>query len=233
MNPRRLVAPLAVTAAVAAGGIAGALIGVPAMSDAQETTTTEAPADEVPGRLGRPGGPGHIEAVAEALGIEVDALHEALRGGQTIAEVATAQGVDVNTVIDAMVADVIENNPDRDEAEVRERITTLVNEGRPAGGPGGPGGGPGGRGHGRGPGPGFDAAAEALGMEPTELGDAMREGQTIAEIASEQGVDVDTVIDAMVADARERIETFVNEGPQKPPAPEADESTADAEDTAS
>lgn len=229
MKPRRFVAPLAVTAAVAAGGIGGALIGMPAISSAQtdettpDTTAQDAtPTPDADGAPGRPG-PGALDAAAEALGMERADLLTELKAGKTIAAVAGEKSVDVNAVIDAMVADVLEKRPDADEAEVRERVTTLVNEGGPIGrgGPGGHGGGPGGR-MGRG-GPGLDAAAEALGIETDELVTALKDGKTIADIAGEKGVDVNAVIDSMVAEARTRIEDFVNNGPKAPPTAEGDE----------
>ena len=95
--------------------------------------------DRVGGRFG--GGPG-IEEAAEAIGIDVEALVDALRGGQTLAEVAEANGVEPQAVIDAMVAaaqeriDAAVEAGRLDEAEaaeraanVTERITALVNEG--------------------------------------------------------------------------------------------------------
>jgi len=99
---------------------------------------------------GRPG-PG-LDAAAEAIGIESDALREQLQGGATIAEVAQANGVDVQTVIDAMLADLqahlaeevaagehTQEEADQRLADAGERITDMVNNGkpeRPAGGPG-------------------------------------------------------------------------------------------------
>jgi len=217
MNRRRFLAPLAVSAAVAAGGVAGALVGVPAVSGAQEATDdtgTEAPLGE--GFRGR-FRPGPLDAAAEALGIEVVDLLERLRDGQTVAEVATELGVDVDAVVDAMVTDIVEQTG-RDEAEVREHVTEVVNEGgRLHGGPGHF------RVHHGFAGPGFDAAAGALGIERADLVERLRDGQTIAEVAAELGVDVDAVIDAMVDEARERITTFVNEGPQRPARPESDD----------
>jgi hypothetical protein len=96
-----------------------------------------------PGR-GR-GGPGHgIEAAATALGMTIDELHTALEGGQTIAAVAAEKGVDVQTVIDAMVAeanthlaervtagDLTQAEADARLAEITTRITDTVNNGRP------------------------------------------------------------------------------------------------------
>lgn len=51
--------------------------------------------------------------------------------------------------------------------------------------------------------------AEILGMTPDEVAEALRGGQTIAELA---GDSVDEVIDALVAEATERIEAAVAEG---------------------
>lgn len=78
-------------------------------------------------------------------------------------------------------------------------------------GPGGPGG-HGGHGHGRG-GPGLDAAATALGITTDELRTALSDGTTtIAAVAAERGVDVQTVIDAMVAEVSAHLADEVAEG---------------------
>ena len=45
-----------------------------------------------------------LDAVAKALNISVEELGTALRGGQTIAELAKEKGVELKTVTDAMVA---------------------------------------------------------------------------------------------------------------------------------
>ncbi|HZJ27454.1 MAG TPA: hypothetical protein VFF40_10675 [Acidimicrobiia bacterium] len=110
---------------------------------------------------GGPGGGHHrgggLEGVAEAIGIDADALKEALQSGQTIAEVAEANGVDPQVVVDAMVAGISEKldqavesgrltqeEADQRKAEAPERVAARVNGERPEGGPG------------RGPGPGSD-----------------------------------------------------------------------------
>jgi hypothetical protein len=139
----------------------------------------------------------------------VQELHD---NDKTVAQVAQEKNVDVNTVIDAMVASAVENG--RDEAKAREVITRFVNEGRPDDG------------HPRlrrAIGIELGAAAEALGMERSELAQELQAGKTIAEVATEKGVNVDTVIDAMVAPVRERITEFVNEGrPDREIAPDTD-----------
>ena len=66
----------------------------------------------------------------------------------------------------------------------------------------------------------LDAAAQALGMDRSALVQELKDGKTIAQVAEEKGVDVDTVIDAMVAPVKERITKFVNEGrPERGGAP--------------
>lgn len=64
-----------------------------------------------------------LEETAAAIGIEVADLREALVRGQSIAEVATANGVDPQTVIDALVADF---NAYVDQAVANGRITEEV-----------------------------------------------------------------------------------------------------------
>jgi hypothetical protein len=50
-----------------------------------------------------------------------------------------------------------------------------------------------------------EVLAEALGLDVAELGDELRAGSTIAEIAEAHGVDLQTVIDALVDDYAERV----------------------------
>jgi hypothetical protein len=126
-------------------------------------TITQAQADAVAKALeearpeggpmgGHRGGPG-LSAAATAIGIEEAALRTALEDGQTIAEVAAANNVDVQKVIDAIVAEMnshlaeavtdghlTQAQADEMKANATERATALVNGERPAGGPGGPGG---------------------------------------------------------------------------------------------
>ena len=137
------------------------------------------PGEGGPGRLGMdgPGGPGkggpgrmHVEAVshasvvATALGISEADLTTALQSGKSLADVAAANNVDVQKVIDALVADarteiaadvtagtLTQAQADTQLANVVQRITDRVNHagkggpGRPdMGGPGRPDmGGPG------------------------------------------------------------------------------------------
>jgi hypothetical protein len=89
----------------------------------QETPAEDAEteADEADGeRRGRHRGACNLEAAAEAIGIEEADLKAALESGDTIADVAAANGVDTQVVIDAMV----DSKADRIEAKVESgRIT--------------------------------------------------------------------------------------------------------------
>lgn len=89
------------------------------------------------GRLG-------LEAAATALGITADELRTELEGGSTVADVAAARGVDVQTVIDALVAEakahvddevasgeITQAEADTKLADATTRITDAVNNGFP------------------------------------------------------------------------------------------------------
>lgn len=110
-----LAGSAATTPAAGAGWAQDALAGL--VSDG---TITQDQADAVQTALdeARPGR--HrlrhlgLDVVAEVLGITEDDLRTALRDGQTIAEVAAAEGVEVQAVVDAVVADV--------EARLAERV---------------------------------------------------------------------------------------------------------------
>ncbi len=78
-------------------------------------------------------------------------------------------------------------------------------------------------------GPGLAAAATALDMTEDELRAALEtEGTTLADVAEQEGVPVETLVDALVAAASERIATAVEEG--RLTQEQADERLADLEE---
>ncbi len=128
------------------------------ISQEQADKVAEALKDAMP-MGGRGGGMGHggqgLDAAATALGITADELRTELEAGTTIAQVASDKGVDVQTVIDAMVAQAkthldeevaagehTQEEADQKLADMTERITDSVNNGMPARGDHGPGGRP-------------------------------------------------------------------------------------------
>lgn len=62
------------------------------------------------------------------------------------------------------------------------------------------------------PGAGGEAVADLLGIDEETLRDELRSGSSIADIAADNGVDVQDVIDALVAQAGERLDLAVENG---------------------
>lgn len=104
-----------------------------------------------PGGHGGPGGrhrgPG-LDVAATALGMTADELRTELESGTTIAQVAEAKGVALQTVIDALVADMndhldkaladgrlTQEQADARKADATQRATDMVNGVRPEGPP--------------------------------------------------------------------------------------------------
>lgn len=124
----------AVLAGLTASGAAGAMLFAPGVSfavqeddstDAADTPAAEAPAaDEAGARAGHRGE--RLTNLAEILGIEQDALKTALQDGQSIAEIAEANGVDVDTVVDQLVDDATARLEER-IAGLPEHMDDLVN----------------------------------------------------------------------------------------------------------
>lgn len=122
---------------------------------AQADAVAEALADEMgphggagDGRHGGHGGHGaNLDTAAEALGLTTDELRDALADGSTLADVAAAQGVAVEDLVAALVAEAEERldeavadgrldaaEADELKAGLTERITERVESGGPAGG---------------------------------------------------------------------------------------------------
>jgi hypothetical protein len=208
MMRSRLAMGITVLAAVTAGAVGGALIGVPGLSGASpfpKDATTTAPDGTKTARVR--GDSGLLDAAAKALNLTTQQLRDKLSDGKTtIADVAKQQNVDVNTVIDAIAA--------ADKA----RIGDIVNKpwpkfgdhfgGRGPGGPGQPGLG---AGLGRIGGIVLEPVAKALGISTDELKTDLAKGQSVADIAKAKNVDLNKVIDALVADATARIDKAVTD----------------------
>jgi hypothetical protein len=162
---RKQLATVGLAAGLVAGGAGVMAIAVPAISGAQESTTTIPSTEEGTDTTTK------ADRLAEALQPLID------------------DGTLTQEQADAVIARLQEAMP------------------RGLGGPGGRGG--------HGPGilhKGLDTAADALGITEEELRTALQDGQSIADVASERGVDVQGVIDALVADAQARLAEEVAEG---------------------
>lgn len=133
LKPKTWITAGVIAASVTAGSVGGALLFTPSLSGAQEdgtTTSTDAPFQARHVRRHHILG-GSLEVAAEALGMDVAELREAMRDGKTIADVAEEEGVAIQTVIDALVADATEKL-EQLEANLPEKMTALVNGELPA-----------------------------------------------------------------------------------------------------
>jgi uncharacterized protein (DUF433 family) len=228
------------TAAALAGGMAVAL---PALAQDDTATTTTAPdvttqdstATESAVR-GRHGGE-QLSTVADLLGIDTTELRDRLDAGETIADIAAAEGVAAEDIVSTLVAGteahladaVADGRLTQDEADaglatIEQRITDAVN------GDAAFGFGCEGAGSGRGGFGGFDGTAltTVLGIDATELRDRLEAGETIADIAAAEGVALEDVTAALEAAAAERLAQDVTDG--RLTQDEANERLADLDD---
>ena len=194
MSKKKWLAAFAVPALTVAG------VGVASAQTAEEDTTTDGAEQSDEGRRGRRGGRA-FGALADAIGIDASALKDAVKAGQTVAEVAAENGAD----IDAIIADVVAEaqakadeagRDDFDPAALTERLTAAVNgEGNF---------GRGHRGH-RGLRGSSDAVQELLGLEREEIRAALSEGGTLADVAAGQGVTLEDLVSTIVDDIETRL----------------------------
>jgi hypothetical protein len=151
------IAAAFITGSLLTGGAIGAALLGPGVATAQSSSSSSsAPSDTPPGRPDGPGPRGphggphaDLSVAAGAIGISEADLTTALQSGKSLADVATANGVDPQKVIDALVADaqaklaervasgdITQAQADEIGAGLVQHITDLVNH---TGGPGGPG----------------------------------------------------------------------------------------------
>lgn len=151
MRKTTTLTALIAAGALAVGGVALAPAALAATADDDATSTTENHERRGPGAGHGPGSGERgehrgehrgaaIEIILETLGITADELRDARQDGTSLAELAEAQGVDVATLVDALVSaaeeriaehvadgDLSQEEADERLAEVEERITDRVN----------------------------------------------------------------------------------------------------------
>ncbi|MEM7325680.1 MAG: hypothetical protein AAF531_21515 [Actinomycetota bacterium] len=238
-----------IPAALVVGGVtAGSLfapIGFAAAQDADTDTEPDASVEsdatesgEDGEREGRRNGrrAAKAEVLSEALGLTTEEIRDGFADGNTIADLAEAQGIPADDVEAALVAAANERidaavesgRLDEDEAAekraaVEERIdelmTTDPSEFKRHG-----------KGHRRAHARGIagEVVQETLGLTGEEIRAGLQEGKTLSDLAVEQGVSADDLAAAMIAAAEERIDAAVEEG--KVDADRAAEKLADLEE---
>jgi hypothetical protein len=222
-----MIAGMAVAAAAVlfAGGIVGGILSGVIPVGAQEPTGEGPPFGTWRGHgmaMARGGHGAGLDTAADVLGMTPEELRAELQAGKRLAEVADEQGVDPQTVVDAVHAQmeetlqqaVADGRLTQEEADsILERMAE--HEGDCLSAPGRPFA----KWHARGmrvgwagPGAALDTASEVLGMTPEELSAELRAGKSLAEIAEEQGFDSQAVCDAMQSQREETLQQAVIDG---------------------
>ncbi len=192
-------------------GIAGA------QSDDEDSTTTTEATDESTdrGHRGHRGNRGaRLEALADVIGIDVEDLRTALSEDQTPAEIAAANGVSEETLVSELVAlaearlaeavaegHITEEKAAERAATLTERVTEQVNTARserPIR-------------EGRGL-RGIGESLSELGLTVDDIRAGAEAGQSLADVAADAGISEAELVDALVADATERIANGVESG---------------------
>jgi hypothetical protein len=225
MSHRKLLAGVAVVAALGAGATIGAFLGVPTLSGAQTpppnpgTAPVPRKGPLAPG-FGLRGG-ASLQVVAKDLNMTPANLKTALRGGQSIAALAKSKNVDPQKIINDLVTDattridaaassgkITAAQATKMKATLTTAIGAFVNGTRVFRVPGVTGTAvlrPGAK-------PSLDIVAKDLNMTPADLKTALRGGQSIAALAKSKNVDPQKIINDLVTDATTRIDAAASSG---------------------
>jgi hypothetical protein len=172
--------------------------------------------------LGGPGGPGgllkagisdSLAAAAKYLGLSESALRDQLNDGKSLADIAKAQGKDLEGLkqailaaaksdLDKAVSDkkLTQSQADDVYSRLKDRIDDMVN----------------GQLHLRGPhflvkpfGADLSAAAKYLGLSESALRDQLQDGKSLADVAKAQNKDVNGLKDAILAAQKSALDKAV------------------------
>jgi hypothetical protein len=183
-----------VTAGLLAGGAVGLLVAMPSLSNAASSDATTPPTTEVVvnGDSGTDDStadvPADVPAAPDAPPSDAEFQAQAQARIRTELQNLVDDGTITAAQADAVAADLATALPDH--------------------GPGGRGPG----GHRRGPGFDGEVLAGLLNIDVATLRSDLRDGKTVAQIATEQGVDPQTVIDSLVAEAKSHLDLSVQNG---------------------
>lgn len=202
------------------GGLGVVLAGTVAVGTVTTTFANSQSLVTMEGRGSRgPGGIGHsasLTTIAETLNMTEADLRTAIQAGQTVADLATEKGIALQTIVDALLAEhksllaqaVTDGRLTQEQADARlaELATQLPTQLSTTFTPGGRGGER-----------GMAAAsittiATALGITESDLRSAFEAGKSVADVATEQNVDLDTVIAAIVAEQTTALQQAVTDG---------------------
>jgi len=184
-----------------------------------------------------PRGGKHIEVIAEQLGMTPEEIHADLQASldagtpKSIADLAAEQGVAVENIESAILAQISEHMAQKVEdghitqeqaderlanasEHISERLSQPFDGQRP------------GRAGQFGPRQGISVIIEQLGMTGEELHAELEAGKSIADVAAEQGVSLDSIESALIEQLSEKLAERVANGDMT--QEEADEKLAEA-----
>ena len=126
-----------------------------------------------------------LETVSDVVGLSPEEICELRQEGMSLVEIAEQQGVDEQTLTDAVLA------------AMSDRVSEALNRAE----------------FGR---PGFtplvETVSDVVGLSTEEICELRQEGMSLVEIAEQQGVDEQTLTDAVLAAAGEALQQKVDEG---------------------
>jgi hypothetical protein len=202
-------------AALAIGAGAGGALAAGGGGDEPETAmaaTNGGPGIAIAVDRAGPGGP--PTAIADYLGLTEDQLRAQLESGKTLAQIASAQGKPVSGLEKVIYTDAKSNldqavangklPADEEQtmlAELKSNLDEIVD-----------GTGPRVIAKGVSAGPFGDAVASYLGLTPAELRAQVGNGETLAQVAGDQGKSVDGLKAAILAGAKTDLDAAVAAG---------------------
>jgi hypothetical protein len=190
------------------------------LTNLEDTVTRAVNGELFPNRLDR--GPVEnaygrilVQAAADATGLDASDIRQQLRDGSTLADVISANGGDVDAVVSSAVTAATEQinaaladgrlsqeHADQLLANLSDQFTALVNVDLPPIGPV----------RARIAREVVQLAAEQTGLEPQAIMEQLRSGESLADVLTENNVDVTAFIDTAVEQATERLSRAVDNG---------------------
>jgi len=154
------------------------------------------------------------ETLLTLLKIDAATLHQELRAGKSLADIAKEKGVDRQKVVDLLVAQqkarlaqavkdgkLTQEQAAKWSAGIQERAEKFVDRKGPF------------MGHGHAGHAGksrLNDTAQALGMSPQQLLDELKKGKSIAQVAKEKGISEDKLVSKLLEKEKSRIQERIH-----------------------
>jgi lambda repressor-like predicted transcriptional regulator len=140
-----------------------------------------------------------MDAAEKLLGMSASDLRTAMQSGQSLASIASSKGISQDALTAAMATAIQAANPSVSADQATKVATAIATRTPPAGGQQPATGAASGHHHHHhhAAAAATDAAAQALGMSADDLAAALQSGQTLADIATSQGVSQSSLTSAI------------------------------------